>query len=130
MTNADTSTATSAAEPSPASAAPAAGRRGLGITSLIFGLIPVVALLITVVLLVIVGANDSTGWAVLGWGILAAYIVLPLTLICGIVALATGITAIRRRRGRGAGIVGTVLGSLGLATLLVLAFNVVVAGTF
>lgn len=101
--------------PPPAAAAP---RRGLGITALVFGLIPIVAVVLSVVAVVVLAEADGGGWALLGYGIFFALIDIALTLVCGIVALICGIIAMRRGRGRGLGLAGTILGSLGLGIVL------------
>jgi ABC-type spermidine/putrescine transport system permease subunit II len=113
MTTPDTVAAsTSTASPQP--------RRGLGITSLVLALVPVLLALIFVVLAATANANDDTGWAILGWTILGVYVVAPTALILSGIALGLGIAAVRKNRGRGPGIVGTVIGSLDVVLVLVL----------
>ena len=48
----------------------------------------------------------------LGWAILSAYAYVPLGIFLGGTAVGLGIAAVVKNRGRGAGIVGTVIGGL------------------
>jgi hypothetical protein len=85
----------------------------------VVSLVPIAIALIFVVLTIVGSANDDTGWAILGWVILGAYVIGPLGVICGPIALGLGIAAVAKNRGRALGIAGIVLG--GLILLFVLA---------
>ena len=108
----------------PASAAADRPRRGLGIASLVLSLVPVVLALIFVAIVIVAGATDDTGWAILGWAILGAYVVAPSAIILGGLAIGLGIPAVVKRRGRGLGIVGIVVGGLDVVAVLTIVLNI------
>jgi hypothetical protein len=116
------STATASSDPIPA----VRPRRTLGILSLVFSLVPQAVLLVFVVITVVAGSLDDTGWAILGWAILGAYAYGILGVVLGGTALGLGIAAAVKDRGRGPGIAGAVIGGLTLLLLLVLFLLVVV----
>lgn len=110
---------------SPAPIPAARPRRGLGVASLVLSLIPQAVLVIFVVITIVAGALDDTGWAILGWAILGAYAYAILGFVLGGTALGIGIAAVAKNRGRGPGIAGTVVGGLTVLVLLVIAGTVV-----
>jgi hypothetical protein len=103
-------------------------RRGRGITALVLSLIPVAVGLIFTVIAIVAGANDDTGWAILGWAILGGYVVVPLGILLGGVALGLGISAAVKNRGRGAGIAGAILGGVQLLLLFAVFGNFAFSG--
>jgi hypothetical protein len=94
--------------------------RGLGIASLVLALIPQAVLVIFIVITIVAGSLDDTGWAILGWAILGAYAYAATGFVLGGTALGLGIAAAVKHRGRGPGIAGAVIGGLTLLLLLVL----------
>src|SRR4051812_24471024 len=100
-------------------APPLPRRRGLGIAALVLALIPLVVALVFVVIAIVAGVNDDTGWAILGWAILGAYVSIPAGLLLGGVAVGLGIAAAVKDRGRGPGVAGIVLGGLSVVSVIV-----------
>jgi len=99
-------------------------RRGLGTASLVLSLVPVALALIFLVIVIVAGATDDTGWAILGWAILGAYVVAPAAIILGGLAIGLGIPAVVKRRGRGLGIVGIVVGGLDVVAVLAIVLSI------
>lgn len=97
---------------------PPAGRRGFGAWSLATGLIAPVLTLLLVLLLVLLSTGGADPWSLLGIVILGSMVVGVLALVLGVIAIVLGSLAIARRRGRGLGIAGIVLGGLSLLTVI------------
>lgn len=93
-------------------------RRGLGTAALVLALIPIAVTVAFIVIAIVAGVVDDSGWAVLGWAILGVYVSVPLGLILGGTAVGLGIAAVIKNRGRGAGIVGIVAGGLSVLAVL------------
>lgn len=118
MTDVTDPSGTGVAAAPTASAAPS---RALGITALVIALVPAIGLLIVAIYPAMFPApGDSFGWL-----FLVAAVLLVATPVCGLLALILGIVAARKNRGRVAGIVAIVLGSL---ALLYSMFSLVVYG--
>ena len=99
-------------------ASPPQPRRGLGTAALVLALIPIAVTVVFIVIAIVAGVVDDSGWAVLGWAILGVYVAAPLGVILGGTAVGLGIAAVVKKRGRGAGTAGIVLGGLSLLTVL------------
>lgn len=83
-----------------------APRRGYGLASLLLSLAPLAALFVTLLVSQIAAAvspNVWTGLAVQAFGVIGSG---GLAIVGGIVAIALGIVAVRKRSGRGFGIAG------------------------
>jgi hypothetical protein len=112
-----------AAAPTPSEFAYAspAQRRGLGAWSLAVALIaPVIAILLTAVLWLAFASGSVDPWTLLGVFLLSVVAVGALALVTGILAIVLGGLAVSRRRGRGLGIAGIVVGSLSILAVLLL----------
>ena len=93
---------------------PARPRGGLGIASLVLGLIPYGLAILTLLLAIVFGVAQPKSETSLGILVLGLLFTGWCGILLGLLAVILGIVAIVRRRGRGKGVAGVVLGSIAI----------------
>ena len=89
-------------------------RRGLGIASLSLALIPYGLAVLTLLLAIVFGVAQPRGETSLGILVLGLLFTGWCGILLGLLAVILGIAAIVKRRGRGKGVAGLVLGSIAI----------------
>lgn len=97
---------------------PVGRRRRLGVASLVLSLTPIAIGVVFFIITIVTGVLDSTGWAALGWLVFGLFVTGGACIVLGGLAIILGIVAIVKGRGRGFGIAGIVIGSIGILITL------------